>query len=318
MKGMHVGDALQRYGFSAVVIAAYLFLMPVLFENGVAPEIVPLLLRQAAVLGFAVLGAVLVAVPSGFILSAGSQVALVGYVFAALYGHFGLPAPLAAAACLLLAIPVAGVFQLFVHRLGVPPLLFSFAAIPVLDGFGTLLAPRFGSIVLPSVGLLQGRLLGLYPVTWLYLLVMAGMIVYYRQTTWGRASVALGENPQAVRNSGLPAGSVMFASLLAGSLLVHAGGLFSVLWNQYVAGGYSPTSRNFDVVCALCFGGAPAQGGRVSVPAVSLGVLAVVLVNSLSDITDLPVLNGTLIKGLVIILYLLPTALRMGRTAREA
>lgn len=223
----------------ALLLVLAAFLRPQLLSLG----LLPLIARQAAPLGLAVIGQSLVMRSRSIDLSTGGVVVAVSYVLTS--GFFPLSTGMALAMCLLLGVVVGAINGVLIVRARASSLIVTLAMAMILLGIVIALSQFRAPGEAPELlrELARRRVAGIpLPVLgWLAVLVPA--IVLLRITVFGRYLDAAGASPQAAAISGIPYLRVIFCchvasalmSVLCGFLLVGFVGTGSVTLGQDLA-----------------------------------------------------------------------------------
>ena len=205
--------------------------------------LLPLIARQAAPLGLAVIGQSLVMRARSIDLSSGGVIVAVSYVLTS--GYFPVSDTVAMGLCVLLGLVVGVVNGTLIVKARASAMIVTLAVAMMLMGMVIALsqfrAPGDAPAFLSE--LVRKRFFGVpLPVLmWLALLLPAGW--FLRRTVFGRSLNAVGANPHAAALSGLPHLRVVFLthvasaqfSVLCGFILVGFVGKGSVTLGQDLA-----------------------------------------------------------------------------------
>ena len=205
--------------------------------------LLPLIARQAAPLGLAVIGQSLVMRARSIDLSSGGVIVVVSYLLTS--GYFPVSDAVAMLLCVLLGLVVGMVNGVLIVKARASSMIVTLATAMILLGGVVALsqfrAPGDAPEFLRELSRL--RVLGLpVPVlVWLAALVPAALLL--KRTVFGRTLDAVGGNPQAAALSGLPYLRVIFVghvvsaliSVLCGFILVGFVGKGSVTLGQDLA-----------------------------------------------------------------------------------
>ncbi|MHC4330526.1 MAG: ABC transporter permease, partial [Planctomycetota bacterium] len=146
-------------------------------------------------------GMTFVLIIAGIDLSVGSVMALAGAVLGTFMVKFGLPLPVAIAACLAAGIVCGLANGLVVISWRLPPFIVTLGMLEVARGAAHLVTSSETMYIGSSVGVIAGRGL-LVPFIAAVVMVILGQLVLSR-TVFGRYIVAVGTNEEAVRLSGI-------------------------------------------------------------------------------------------------------------------
>jgi ribose transport system permease protein len=205
--------------------------------------LLPLIVRQAAPLGLAVIGQSLVMRSRSIDLSSGGVIVAVSYILTS--GFFQVPDAVAMAMCVVLGLGVGTINGILIVRARASSMIVTLSVAMILLGVVIALSQFRAPGEAPESlrALARMRLSGLpVPVlVWLALLVPAAL--FLRTTVFGRYLDAVGANPQAAALSGIPYLRVIFVghvasaliSVLCGFILVGFVGFGSVTLGQELA-----------------------------------------------------------------------------------
>ena len=227
------------YAGMAVLLALAAVLRPQLLSA----LLLPLIARQAAPLGLAVIGQSLVMRARSIDLSSGGVIVAVSYLLTS--GYFPVSDAVAMGLCLVLGLAVGGLNGVLIVKARASSMIVTLAVSMILTGIVVALSQFRAPGDAPEFlrALARQRLWGLpVPVlVWLGALLPAALLL--QRTVFGRALDAVGANPQAAALSGLPHLQVVFAghvvsaliSVLCGFILVGFVGKGSVTLGQDLA-----------------------------------------------------------------------------------
>ena len=199
-----IGESLLRmppvYSCALALLALTAVLRPALLS----PELLLLILRQAAPLGLATIGQSLVMRGLSLDLSIGGVVVAVTYCLTSC--HLRLPEVLLLPACLILGMGIGGINGFLIVRFRASSVIVTLAVAMILYGiviaFSQLHAPGDAPELLNLVG--SGRM-GVLPnavALWLAVLLPAALLL--RSSVFGNYLDAVGANPRAATLSGIP------------------------------------------------------------------------------------------------------------------
>jgi ribose transport system permease protein len=154
-------------------------------------------------------------------------------------------------------------------------------------------------------GLLVARIGGVIPVALLvWLAASAAVVVILTRTTLGRAIYAIGNRERAAYLSGINTSRVI---LIAFALSGAAAGLAGVLLAGYSTKAYQGMGDAYllPAIAAVVIGGTNILGGRGRYLGTLVGVILIVLLNSVLSIMQMPEAGRQIIYGIVIIAMLL-------------
>jgi ribose transport system permease protein len=265
-------------------------------------------------------GQLFVLVSGGFDLSVGSMVTFV--VIAAALMIFNDPANTWWVILVLLLMGAASGFinGVVVSYLKVPSLIATLGMLLVLRGAGLFWsggAPR-GYLTDNFRALGRGSIENVpvidkfpYAVIILVAFGLIGSFILHR-TNFGRQLLAVGDNPEAARLSGVKTNRVrVLAFVLSGVFAVVAGILLGGFGGVNIKAG---EGLDMQSISAAVLGGTALMGGRGSMPAAMTGALALELLFALLNLLGLPKPLRDAVQGLIIIGAVAYAALRTRRT----
>ena len=222
---------------------ALLVLAAVMRPQLLSAMLLPLIARQAAPLGLAVIGQSLVMRARSIDLSSGGVIVAVSYLLTS--GYFPVSDAVAMALCVALGLAVGVVNGVLIVQARASSMIVTLAVSMILMGSVVALSQFRAPGDAPEFlrELARQRVLGLpVPVlVWLAALLPAALLL--KRTVFGRTLDAVGGNPQAAALSGLPYLRVIFVghvasaliSVLCGFILVGFVGKGSVTLGQDLA-----------------------------------------------------------------------------------
>lgn len=206
-------------------------------------SLLPLIVRQAAPLGLAVIGQSLVMRARSIDLSSGGVIVAVSYILTS--GYFPVSDAVAMLICVLLGLAVGVVNGLLIVRARASSMIVTLAAAMILLGVVIALsqfrAPGDAPEFLRALARMRVAGMPVPALIWLAVLVPAAILV--KTTVFGRYLDAVGANPLAAALSGIPYLRVIFCghvasaliSVLCGFILVGFVGVGSVTLGQDLA-----------------------------------------------------------------------------------
>jgi simple sugar transport system permease protein len=146
---------------------------------------------------------------------------------------------------------------------------------------------------------------GLPASIWICLILYAAAIVLTGYTRFGRSLYAIGGNLDAARAAGIRVDRVLWATLVAGSVLAALGGLLLTGRLASVAASQG-NGAIFTVFAAAVIGGVSLNGGRGTVFGAFTGILLLYLIQNVLTLAGVPAqwigaLNGGIILVALII-----------------
>lgn len=235
------------------------------------------------------LGMLLLLVCGVFDLSVGSAMCLSAVVCANTLDA-GCPVAVGILAALACGAAIGALNGLMVAHFGINPLIatmgMQYMAYGLAMKMGDLYqkAPSFPP-VFNRLG--SGQALNLFFMTWILLLLLAGITVFLRYFHAGRKLYFIGGNRDAAELMGFSAKTTMFWAYVATGILVGLAAVLSVAYDgnasRYLGSGLE---LNFIIACIL--GGASLAGGKGSGVGVVLGVVAMSLVSNAFNLLRVP------------------------------
>jgi ribose transport system permease protein len=260
------------------------------------------LLRQVSAIGILSMGMLLVILTGGIDLSVGSMVALTSV----LCGKFILllPLPLAIACTILVGILAGALsgYLVAIHR--VAPFIATLALMTIVRGLGFIISKGSPVILgdkgasLTSLG--GGYLLGIPNPVILMFLVFISVAVMLKYTVFGRMTIAIGSNEEAVRLSGI---RVRYYKWMVYAIAGGFGALAGIISTSRTGVG-SPiigVGLELDVIAAVVIGGASLNGGKGNALNTLLGVLILGMIGNIMNLINVPAYPQQVVKGLIII-----------------
>lgn len=297
----YVFEKTLKYVVALSIIAVYFLEMYPMFSY----TDVMILMRQFAIMGFAVLGAYLIAVCDGANLSVGSQAALTSVLVVIFSVYGGMPVWLAVAITFIVAISLGALYALFTTKTGVPIVLFSFAMMYVLNGFNAVLQTwNYASIGDSLSFLIYGEVGGLPVALVIFIVSMVAMAIVLRHTYIGRSIFAVGGDRDEAYRSGLSVYLVKVLAYMMGFAIINMTGVFFLAGTSTGSYQYGNTYV-YDVIAALCIGRISLWGGKGSLAGVILGTLSVILLGSYFTIMPIEGVSKEMIEGFIIVVMLL-------------
>ena len=293
-------------------------LLPLLQEYGVYAALVVLLviavsldttflsasnarvqLFQVAPTLLVALGMALVIGTEGIDLSVGAVIALSAAIVPLYLGWgLGLALPLA----LLLGAVSGLVAGAMVAFAGVQPIVATLSLMIGVRGLAELVngssAKPITDTALLDLG--ENSVLGVPLMAWIALLaaVVVGLVV--QRTTFGRQLVAIGDNRQAGRLSGLPVRRVLVTVYVVSGVLSALAGVLIVGHGAEADPANQGLSMELSAITAVVVGGTPLSGGRVRVTGTVAGALFMQLITAVLTQHNVPTSYTQLVEAAII------------------
>jgi ribose/xylose/arabinose/galactoside ABC-type transport system permease subunit len=275
------------------------------------------IISVSSVIGLVSLGQALTVISGGFDLSVSGVVPLGGILFAILTnaGWAVFPAIVAVVIVGALAGLVNGVI---ITRFKINPMIATLGMLSVTGGIALTLS---NGLQIPFTNLDAGVLadrsfLNINNHVWLLLLLSIVLFVLLRYTSYGRRIYAVGGNSEAARLAGVR------VNMITGSVYVICAAFAAlagvVLASQLLTGsGTAGISSNLQSITAVILGGAALTGGVGGVPGTLIGVLILGTLSNGMAILHVPSFYQTIATGVVLLLAVGLSQLRVLRRRKS-
>lgn len=255
-------------------------------------------------------------------LSIGSTVGLSGVIVAlvcremtAAGGNLDLACILGMLICLVMAVGIGWFHGFFQHKTGMPPFILTLASLYALLGLagrlsgGFPIANQFPEWFNQLGGGRVGGQNGI-PIPAIVLMI-AFVVVWFIMgyTTTGRASYAVGGNPESARLSGIDVGKTkIFAFILIQVLAVISGFMTA---GQVMAGTFTfGKGWETDVISATVVGGTSFNGGVGKVWGTLVGVIFMGVISNGMTLLNIDVHTQYIVKAIIMFLAILLNSYR--------
>lgn len=292
------------------------------------------LIRRTALFGIISIGVAFVIVTGGIDLSIGSVVCLVGCGVPWLLTTQGWSVPAALVAAMAVSLGIGLFHGLLITRLGLPPFVVTLCGLllyrGIARGFTRDQTVGFGSdykgLRVLATGEIPVPFLGGFsiPAPWLFLIVVAVVAaVFLNRTIYGRYLLALGNNEQAARYSGINTTAMTLLAYVISSGLAGLGGLLFVLDVNSAQPVDFGNFYELYAIAAAVLGGCSLRGGEGTIVGVMVGAaLMQVLRNMITLVTshnniEFAIIGAVILAGVTADELVRRFALRR-RAAREA
>ncbi len=215
---------------------------------------------------------------------------------------------------LLLAMALGAINGLIVTVFGLPSLIATFATGAVWYGLALTMVPQPGGTIDETIGNVYSDTVFHIPVP--LLIVLAAMLIWtvLGRHRLGRRIVAVGSNPVAAFQAGIPVAGVKFIAYLVGWLLVGLGAI--AISAQTLSGDAGVgTAYTLTSVAAVVIGGISLAGGRGTPWGALVGALVLGIVANVIYFAGIPSIWQEFFKGLVIVAALGFMVIEQRRTA---
>ncbi|SDN52828.1 ABC transporter permease [Actinacidiphila guanduensis] len=269
---------LQEYGVYAALVV--LFLVAVGLDTSfVEMSNIRVQLFQVAPTLLVALGMALVIGTEGIDLSVGAVIALAASVVP-LYAGYGLGGVIAAA--LLLGAASGAIGGAMVAFARIQPIVATLSLMIGVRGLAEIINGNSAKPVTQSgiLDLGSRNIASLPEMAWIAAAcaLLTGLLV--RRTTFGRHLVAVGDNRQASRLSGLPVRRVLMTVYMISGVLAALAGVLIVGHGAEADPANQGLNMELDAITAVVVGGTPLSGGRVRVLGTVAGALFMQLITA--------------------------------------
>jgi ribose/xylose/arabinose/galactoside ABC-type transport system permease subunit len=292
---------IKKYDDIVLLIIGY-----IIFERHyLNKQAVYILARQFSFLGFVTLGVCLSTICSELNLAGGSLAAFTA-VCITYFSTSAFPPIAAVMLSFLIILILAFFYGFFTIKIGISPVIFSFALIYILNGIGQKLQNNFLKkpwqhfFLFPAYGKILHLPFSLFSLT-----VFATILILFLHFTYlGRSFFAVGTNETEAKQAGLPVNVIKMAAYVISFIAIGIGGFFFLSRTTRGDCGMA-NNLNWDILAALCLGHVNLNGGKGNIIEILAGCLCVTLLNSFLTIATIPFLQSRMIKGSIILLSLL-------------
>ncbi len=282
-----------------VALSAYMTLTyPTLFPTS---SNIAAVLLNAAQAGILVVGMTVLMIGGAFDLSIGGILALAGIVAGVLAKDFGVAAPLAILAGVLVGSACGLVNGLIVTRLKINALIATLATAGIFRGITQLISGTgVDSIGNAFSQFGQADFLGLQSPFWVMLIVVLAGAFAVRRVRFFRQFYYVGGNSRAATLSGIQVNRVMLLGfVLMGTLAGLAGVLSASRLDAAVV--TAGTGVELSIITAAVLGGASLKGGEGTVVGGFLGVVFIAIVQNALIISQVDVFWQGIVVGVVLL-----------------
>ena len=225
-------------------------------------------------------GMTFVLIVGGIDLSVGSVMGFSGAVMGVLVARYDIPVALAVPACLATGALCGLINGLLITTWRLPSFIVTLGMMQSARGATFLLTSSETQYIgEPIAGIAGANVLGLsVPFLIAMTVVAAGQFVLSR-TVFGRRTIALGTNAEAVRLSGINPRTVKLTVFVVSGLLAAAGAVFRTS-RMESADPNAGTGFELEAIAAVVIGGTSLMGGRGSVIRSFFGVVIIAVLSS--------------------------------------
>jgi ribose transport system permease protein len=301
----------RRFAWSQASIvaclAAAMFVALSIFLSGfLNPNNLINLVRNVAVLGILGIGMATVVIGRGIDLSMVPIMAVsVALLFVLVSSGVATPlAVLLAAGAALLCGAANGALIAYVE---IPPLFTTLAMGTMALGLGQFFVFSNVSVIAPkAIGWLSelggGKVAGVPISVFLLLAIAAAAHLFLNYTYSGRYIFAIGDNPSAARNGGVPVRPLIVAHYAIVALLAFFAGLIMATAVNEMNTRIVYSTLPYDVILVVVIGGVGLSGGKGGVRNVLVGTLLIGILSNGMTIMNLSYTNQKIIQSMVLLL----------------
>ena len=257
--------------------------------------------RQAAYLGTAALGEMLVILTAGIDLSIGSLVKLSVLVSAILMDGNPDNVMMAVGITLALGLGVGLLHAFLINELNLSPFVVTFASLFILQGISlTITTKPIGRSSKDFLLLYSQKFLEVPIIVYFFGVVTLMIAFLLNMTVFGKHVYAIGGNLTVAELSGIPVKKIRYGVYGICSLLASVTGL---LWLMRMGVGDPVIGKELEInaIIAVVIGGTSLFGGRGSVTGVIGGVLLLTFTDNLLVVLGVNQFVSGLVKGLIFV-----------------
>jgi ribose transport system permease protein len=278
------------------------------------------LVHRTALFGILSIGAAFVIITSGIDLSIGSMVCLVGVLLPFLLVRKDWPAGLGVVAVLGLSVAIGLIHGLLITKMRLQPFVVTLCGLLLYRGIARGItddrSQGFGVEFkgLRSIATSQLPVFGAgddvfhLPATTLMLIIVAVIAaVFLNKTIYGRYLLALGNNPEAARYSGINVDRMTLMAYVICSTLAGLGGMLFVLDINAAQPSDFGNFYELYAIAAAVLGGCSLRGGEGSITGVLIGsAVMVVLSNAINLVhpdyqnIEFAIIGGVILIGVIV------------------
>jgi ribose transport system permease protein len=291
------------------------------------------LVHRTALFGILSIGVAFVIITGGIDLSIGSLVCLVGVLLPFLLVQQGWPVALGVAAVLGMSVAIGVIHGLLVTRMRLQPFVVTLCGLllyrgiargltgDVSQGFGVQFKGlrKIATQRLPIFDWLPESWLKVFhverhqalfhlPATTLMLLIIAIIAaIFLNKTIYGRYLLALGNNPEAARYSGINVNRMTLLAYVICSSLAGLGGMLFVLDINAAQPSDFGNFYELYAIAAAVLGGCSLRGGEGSISGVVIGSAVMVVLNNAINLVhpkyqniEFAIIGGVILIGVIV------------------
>lgn len=269
--------------------------------------------------GILAAGMTLVIIAAGIDLSVGSVLGFAATLFSLLLIGFGWSAPAAIGATALAAAAMGATNGFVIARFRMQPFVATLGmmlvargaakwisgGIKVQPGAAPWYAIQSGNPAIFDWMTSRTALLGLRPITLLFLLAVSLLWIVLRFTKFGRHLYAIGGNEEASRLSGVNVGSLKIAAYTLCGLTAGLAGICNASRVTLGDPGEAGMTYELDAIAAVVIGGSSLMGGKGGMFFTFLGTLIIAYISKILSLQGIPEAPRLVIRGALIVIAVL-------------
>jgi ribose transport system permease protein len=272
------------------------------------------IVHRTALDGILSIGAAIVIITGGIDLSIGSVVCIVGVLLPYLLTEHNWPVAGAVIAVLSLAAAIGVFHGLLITRLRIQPFIVTLCGLLLYRGIARGITEKtqgFGngfdglkSIVATRIPIFGSseELFHLRSTALILIIIAVIAAVFLNKTIYGRYLLALGNNPEAARYSGINVDRLTMLAYVICAMLAGLGGMLYVLDVNAAQPSNFGNSYELYAIAAAVLGGCSLRGGEGSITGVVIGTaVIVVLRNTINLVFDNQNIEFAIIGGVILI-----------------
>ncbi len=290
-----------KYGIWMILIGMVI-LMTCLSDNFLSTKNILNLVRQVSFISIIGFGSALILICGGLDLSPGAIVAVTSVVSAS-FGRGEYPVIFAILIGLCVGLAAGIINGIFVTKLKVPPFIATLGMMTSAKGIAMLYTDGNSVNGLTDSYRIwgAGKLLGI-PIPIIIMLILAViMYILLEHTPYGRHVVAVGDNEQAAKISGIKTERIILSVYIIGGMLASVA---SILMSGRIASGQPLLGEGYemDAISAAVVGGVSLKGGVGSIWGVVCGALIIGIINNGMNLLGVSSYWQQVVKGIIIVL----------------
>lgn len=293
-----------------LVITAVLFVLFSIFLNGFfSLSNLLSLLQNVSILGILAIGMAVVVIGRGIDLTmVAVMVFSTGWSFTLFAG--GTEISLALMLGLLLALVLGAVNGFLIAYVEIPAIFATLAMTTVISGLGRYALVTSENIFISGdVGwfseLGSGAIAAVPMPVILFFIISCLTFVMLKQTRYGAFIYAIGDNPLASRNSGIPIRPMMVLIYCFSALVSFCAGLIMAMTVSSVNTNLANSTMVYDIILVVVIGGIGLAGGKGSIRNVISGTLLIGLLLNGLTIMNIGYSAQNIIKSLILLLAII-------------